>query len=257
MAVIFYLSGTGNSLYAAQKAQSVFDDCRLETIGGYLCKPYKVQDEIVGIVCPVYCFALSPVVAEFLKQLQAAPKYCFAVVTMGANAGFALKQLRQLLAAKNIKLNYAQDIAMPDNFFAVPEFVRSRMLTAAEDKLAGMQQKLSKQVQDTNRCCDAFLWEHGGTSIGWAFMRSVLQIDKLLVDATKCVGCGICARVCPMQNITMQDGKPVFGNNCATCFGCLHWCPQSAVRIGRKKVNSKTRYVNPRISIEDMDKVGK
>ena len=120
-----------------------------------------------------------------------------------------------------------------------------------------MQQKLSQQVQDTSRCRDAFLWEHGGTSIGWAFMHSVLQIDKLQVDATKCVGCGICARVCPMKNITMQDGKPVFGNNCATCFGCLHWCPQSAVRIGRKKVNSKTRYVNPKISMEDMDKVGK
>lgn len=100
MAVIFYLSGTGNSLYAAQKAQSVCDDCRLESIGAYLRKPYKVQDEIVGIVCPVYCFALPPVVAEFLKQLQAAPEYCFAVVTMGANAGFALKQLRQLLAEK-------------------------------------------------------------------------------------------------------------------------------------------------------------
>lgn len=257
MAVIFYLSGTGNSLYAAQKARDVFTDCRLEKMDDYLRRPYKVQDNIVGIVCPVYCFAMPPFAVEFLKQLQAAPEYCFALVTMGANAGFALKQLRELLKEQGIKLDYAQDIAMPDNFFAVPEFVRSRMLAAAEPKLTAVQEQLSERVQTTERCQGAFLWKHGGTALGWAFMRSVLQIDKLQVDATKCVGCGICERICPTGNISMQDGRPILGRRCATCLGCLHWCPQSAIRVGRKKVNSKTRYVNPKISIEEMDKVGR
>ncbi len=257
MAVIFYLSGTGNSLYAAQKAQDALTDCRLEKMGDYLRSPYKVQDDILGIVCPVYCFALPPFAAEFLRQLQAAPAYCFALVTMGANAGFALKQLHQLLAAQNIRLDYAQDIAMPDNFFAVPEFIRSKMLTAAEDKLAGMQRRLTAKEQDLSRCRDAFLWEHGGTALGWKFIRGILQADRPQVDGQKCVGCGICARICPAGNISMQDGRPTFGNSCAVCLGCLHWCPQSAIRAGRKKINSKTRYVNPQISIEKMDKVGR
>ncbi len=257
MAVIFYLSGTGNSLYAAQKAQAVLPDCRLENIGSYLQKPYQVDDKVVGIVCPVYCFALPPVVADFVQQLQAAPEYCFAIVTMGANAGFALKQLRQLLAIQGIKLDYAQDIAMPDNFFAVPEFVRSRMLAAAEPKLAAVQQKLSERVQNTECCRSAFLWEHGGTAVGWKFICSVLRADKPQADMTKCIGCGICERICPMGNITMEGSRPVFGSNCAVCLGCLHWCPVSAVHAGRKTINKKSRYINPNVSMEEMDKVGK
>ena len=55
MAVIFYLSGTGNSLYAAKSIAQELEQCRLEGITGYLKAPYEVQDEVVGIVCPVYC----------------------------------------------------------------------------------------------------------------------------------------------------------------------------------------------------------
>ena len=65
MAVIFYLSGSGNSLYAARQLAEKLEDCRLETIGGYLRKPYDVKDEVVGIVSPVYCFALPPMMAQF------------------------------------------------------------------------------------------------------------------------------------------------------------------------------------------------
>lgn len=51
MAVIFYLSGTGNSLYAAKSIAQKLEQCRMEGITGYLKVPYEVQDEVVGIVC--------------------------------------------------------------------------------------------------------------------------------------------------------------------------------------------------------------
>ena len=43
MAVIFYLSGTGNSLYAAKSIAQELEQCRLEGITGYLKAPYEVQ----------------------------------------------------------------------------------------------------------------------------------------------------------------------------------------------------------------------
>lgn len=70
MAVIFYLSGTGNSLYAAESIAKELEACRLEGITGYLKAPYEVQDEVVGIVCPVHCMALPPVVEIFLQQVK-------------------------------------------------------------------------------------------------------------------------------------------------------------------------------------------
>lgn len=43
MAVIFYLSGTGNSLYAAKSIAQELEQCRLEGITGYLKAPYEVR----------------------------------------------------------------------------------------------------------------------------------------------------------------------------------------------------------------------
>ena len=43
MAVIFYLSGTGNSLYAAKSIAQELEQCRLEGITGYLKAPYNKQ----------------------------------------------------------------------------------------------------------------------------------------------------------------------------------------------------------------------
>lgn len=96
MAVIFYLSGTGNSLYAAKSIAQKLEQCRLEGITGYLKVPYEVQDEVVGIVCPVYCMALPPVVEAFLQQVKMVPQYIFLVVTMGAMSGQALGQGKEL-----------------------------------------------------------------------------------------------------------------------------------------------------------------
>ena len=55
MAVIFYLIGSGNSLYAAMQLAEKLENCRLETIGSYLRKPYDVKDEVVGLYNPVIC----------------------------------------------------------------------------------------------------------------------------------------------------------------------------------------------------------
>lgn len=103
MAVIFYLSGTGNSMYAAKSIAQKLEQCRMEGITGYLKVPYEVQDEVVGIVCPVYCMALPPVVEAFLQQVKMVPQYIFLVVTMGAMSGQALGQGKELLKQRELR----------------------------------------------------------------------------------------------------------------------------------------------------------
>ena len=252
MAVIFYLSGSGNSLYAAQQIAEKLEECRLETIGSYLRKPYTVEDELVGIVSPVYCFALPPVVAQFLEKLNAKPNYCFGVVTMGGNQGRALKQMSEALSAKGVTLNYAQTVIMPDNFFGIPLEKRVEQLKAAEPTIAKFAQDIAQAKEDLGSVKEAMLWKLFGTSASWWYLKNRLNFEKLTVDATKCVGCGICADVCQMENITLVDGKPTFGNNCASCLGCFHWCPQSAISAGKLTLDNSKRYVNPNINLEMM-----
>ena len=60
---------------------------------------------------------------------------------------------------------------------------------------------------------------------------------------SRCVGCGKCAAVCPLNNIAMEDGRPKWGGSCTHCMACVHRCPHQAVEF-RKITVGKNRWYN-------------
>ena len=68
-----------------------------------------------------------------------------------------------------------------------------------------------------------------------------MNIKGFHIKETKCVSCGKCVELCPLNNITLIDGKPVWGNHCTHCMACLHRCPTEAIEY-KKKTQSKPRY---------------
>ena len=254
MSVIFYFSGTGNSLDVAKQVAAVLKDCRLEPIQAYLAKPYQVQDEIMGIVSPVFSASLPPYVQDFLAKLEASPRYAFGLVTMDGMQGRALKCLQELLAQRNITLNYAQTVLMPDNIFNTPELKASQMLTAADQAMATILSEIHEQKQDLHQGQESYLWKYGGTSLCWWYLRTFLKIGQFTVDCDACIGCGQCSKICPTGNIKMINGRPAFGDSCTTCLGCVHWCPKHAIQMGSVNKMGSKRYVNPNIKIQEMFK---
>lgn len=54
------------------------------------------------------------------------------------------------------------------------------------------------------------------------------------IDPQKCIGCGKCAAVCPLDTIRMgQDGKAyiAYPDDCMTCFVCEMNCPKQAIYV--------------------------
>lgn len=56
-----------------------------------------------------------------------------------------------------------------------------------------------------------------------------------------CIGCGKCVELCLLNNIHLENGKPVWGKNCTHCMACICYCPKEAIEYG-KKSKGKPRY---------------
>ena len=75
-------------------------------------------------------------------------------------------------------------------------------------------------------------------------LDGVLSRMKLEFDEESCVGCGLCAKVCPISAIEFGE-KPKF-NSCYLCGLCVERCPQGAIR--------KVKYPTVKLLKEDFDK---
>lgn len=71
---------------------------------------------------------------------------------------------------------------------------------------------------------------------------------------TACDGCRICAKVCPVGNIKMEDQKPVWLHHCENCLACYNWCPNQAIQGGIASVDYYYRH--PEIMLSEIIKQG-
>ena len=59
------------------------------------------------------------------------------------------------------------------------------------------------------------------------------------IDKDKCIGCGICIRQCPVNAISMKEGKAEIDmDKCIKCGKCHDVCPQEAVRHDKEKTKN-------------------
>ena len=96
--MIFYFTGTGNSLAAAQTIARATDDLLVDIGAAYKYKDFDftlAQGEQLGFVFPVYNYTTPPIIDAFLKRARFrtgnketfTPDYCFAVISCGAFVG--------------------------------------------------------------------------------------------------------------------------------------------------------------------------
>lgn len=62
--------------------------------------------------------------------------------------------------------------------------------------------------------------------------KTILR-KKAHINRKYCVACGVCANTCPMEAITIEDGKYAFVDTtkCVSCKKCINLCPASTIEI--------------------------
>lgn len=52
------------------------------------------------------------------------------------------------------------------------------------------------------------------------------------IDKDTCIGCGACVAQCPVQALSLVDGKAeVDANTCTDCGACVGVCPVQALSL--------------------------
>jgi len=54
---------------------------------------------------------------------------------------------------------------------------------------------------------------------------------KAFVDLEKCVGCGMCRAVCPVDALEVSECARIHAHRCIGCGRCVQECPQEAISL--------------------------
>jgi NAD-dependent dihydropyrimidine dehydrogenase PreA subunit len=246
--MIFYFSATGNSKWAAEKLAAKTCDKVISIVdalhGDASCDFTLKAGEKIGFVFPVHGWRVPSIVREFISRLKLhnyhESTYTYALCTCGDSAGEIMKLLAAHLADAHLHLNASYTIIMPESYIGLPFMYLDKELRECE-KIRNATIKLdrfSEWISESRggEHLDKGLLPSFYSGFLGGFFHNYLVTDKhFSVDANKCIGCGKCAKVCPVEDIECQNGdKPVWQHNgrCMTCYACLHHCPTNAISWG-------------------------
>lgn len=245
---ICYFTATGNCLYVAKR------------IGGELLsipqlmrqEKIKITDDAVGVVCPVYAGEMPMMVREFLSKAKIRTDYFFFIYTYGSGYGEAYAHVELAARKAGVKLSYINAVIMVDNYIPIFD-MQNQIDTLPQKDVEGQLEKICQDITERKEQTVTITSENEKQM---AFYRERLAIPILRKDTAlgyivndACIRCGVCAKVCPANNITVTD-KVTFFDHCEVCYACLHNCPQSAIHMKVEK--GPVRFRNENVSLQDI-----
>lgn len=245
--LIICFSGTGNSYYVAKKIAESQNHDNIIMLNDIKVEDFELPERL-GIVYPIHMsrepFILEQKMREILTPIKnfKALQFVYEISTAASNSpGWAHIRVEKMLKDFGVATTYVNNVKMPDNIIKPTNLENSKEIFKAADI------KINQIIQDLENEKIKFpkfkIFTRSFTNISFLFNRFYAKhYSENFTVNDDCISCRLCYRSCPANNITFENGKPVFHDNCYACTACINNCPTNAIK---KKKDNGLRYKNP------------
>ncbi len=235
----------------------------------------KTKAETIGIIFPIQGPTFPIAVKMFLQKVDLkSVNYIFAIATRGGTSCRIYEEINKILKKKGKTLNAHFIITMFNNdpkhendnkeySFRIPS---NEEIIKKEEEVQGrlndikgiIENKETSHKKDTE-----FLYKYGFILEQIILLAIKSQESKSIKDYfyadSKCIGCGLCEKICLSNRIKIKDGKPYWDDNtlCYMCYACINFCPAKSIQINSKwymksYTATEGRYSHPFCSAKDI-----
>ena len=237
--MVLYFSATGNTEYIAiEIAKKLNDEC-INLLDRVKNNDHTIlhSDKPFIICAPVYVCEMPRFMSKYLKEQEfTGSRDVYFIFTSGGYCGISGQLAKHIFLKKKMNYRGHAEFKMPRNYVAndaYPMLERDEI----EKRILDSKEKINTVVSDIKagnklKARHIFLFE---TIITVPFNPVWCKYKlraKDFYSTDKCVGCGKCAKLCPLNNISIEDKKPVWHDNCTHCMACIGNCPTDAIEYG-------------------------
>ncbi len=244
-----YLSGSGNTKHIVTLL--------LNELGNAgICAPIESDDvkkalegdEII-IAYPTMFSNIPYLVRDFINCNEAVwkGKKIFLITTMGLFAGDGTGCAARLLKKYGAEITGGLQIVMPDSIGDCKALKKSKeqnkaVIVKADQRIIEAARKMREgNYPKEGLSFAAHLAGLFGQRL-WFYNKTTGYTNKVKIDPSKCIGCGICAKNCPTKNIRIENGKVVASSKCTMCYRCINHCPKQAMTLLGKTLYEQPTY---------------
>jgi len=251
-AIIFYFTGTGNSLYVVKEISKSFKHVDIAAIPQAVdSKKFNYEDySEVGFVMPLYFMGMPVMVKDFIDNIHIPNAiYIFSIVTRAYTKGLVFTEINKSLMKQGKTLSYGKYISFPDCYIRWDQAHDEESQRKVFDKATNQLDMMKQELLDEKMCAqkEGKILNVTSAIINKVWKARLSSINKTFKVNEDCIQCGICIRTCPAKNIKLENNMLKWNKKCQDCMSCVQSCPHKAIYFNQRTRN-KRRYRNPNIS---------
>ena len=254
--MVLYFSATGNTEFLAKELAARLNDQCVNLLSRIKSQNYEpLHSDKPFIICaPVYVCEMPRFLSKYLKkQTFSGSKEVYCIFNSGGYCGISGVLAKSLFKKKHMTYRGHAEFTMPRNYVVSDAYP---MLEKAE-----VEERLLKAYRQLDQVSEDILAGKKLTARHIYFFESLITVPfnpvwckykltaKDFYVKDSCIGCKKCEKLCPLNNITIVDKKPVWSNQCTHCMACISNCPVKAIEYGNITQNKepytfeKYRYI--------------